>query len=97
MNVFPIGVVLAFASINFPIPQEYQGGAVVTVHFVDTQEEIDSACGKAPAGMTKLGCETEAGELVVPNPCSYPEAKNDDSFAHLMCHEKAHKNGWRHR
>ena len=84
-------------TIELPIPPQYQKGAVATVHFVDTQEEIEMACGKAPKGRIKLGCLTDGGELVVGNPCNYKEdMKNKESFGYLMCHEKAHKNGWLH-
>lgn len=98
------GVTFAFAlavasipSINYPIPQQYQKGAVAVVHFVDTQEEIDMACGKAPEGRIKMGCMTDSGELVVDNPCNHKkEMKDKKTFTFLMCHEKAHINGWRH-
>lgn len=69
----------------------------MVVHMVDHYDEITQACGPATEGKIKLGCETEAGELVVGNPCLYPEVNDVKSFAHLMCHEKAHVNGWRHK
>ena len=97
MNLVPVVLAISVASINYAIPLEYRHGAVAVVHFVDTQEEIDAVCGKAPPGKTKLGCETEKGEIVVPNPCNYPEASDDNSYAHLLCHEKAHVNGWLHK
>ncbi len=84
-------------SIEMPIPEQYQKGAVTVVHMVDSYEEIELACGKALPGRTKLGCMTEGGELVVGNPCLYKEdMKNNETFGYLMCHEKAHVNGWRH-
>lgn len=99
-----VNVPLAFAlvvanipSINYPIPEEYKKGAVAVVHMVDSQEEIDMACGKAPEGRVKLGCMTDGGELVVSNPCNHKKEMLDkDTFTYLLCHEKAHVNGWRH-
>ena len=45
--------------------------------------------------MTVLACEKNK-KLILPNPCLYPEEKDVDSYAHLLCHEKAHVNGWHH-
>lgn len=85
------------ASIMWLIPYEYTvGSQTIVVHFLDTQEEIDKACGKAEKkGFTKLGCVKDNGQIYVSNPCNWPEAK-DDTYARLMCHEKAHVQGWRH-
>lgn len=84
---------------DLPIPVQYQGGAAILVHMVDDQKTLDTICGAAPAGMQKLGCQTAVNgvEIVVMNPCRYPEATDPKSFAHLMCHEKAHVNGWKHQ
>lgn len=84
-------------SIDYPIPEKFQHGAVFRLHMVDTQKEINDACGEATKGQRKLGCETGGGELVTGNPCYYPEVNDRSSYAHLMCHEKAHINGWLHK
>jgi hypothetical protein len=91
-----LALALKGPSIDFPIPDEYKKGATTYVQMVDTQAEIDTACGVAPEGMVKLGCLAPGNYLVVGNPCNYPEANDKTSFAYLMCHEKAHTNGWRH-
>lgn len=84
---------------DLPIPVQYQGGAAVLVHMVDDQKTLDTMCGGPPPKGQRLGCETadNKAEVVVMNPCRYPEAIDVHSFAHLMCHEKAHVNGWRHQ
>jgi hypothetical protein len=86
---------LAFlASIMFAIPEQYQGSATVIVHFVDFKT-IDAVCGKAalPNHQT-LGCFKD-GSLWVYNSC-YADEVDKDSYARLMCHEKAHVLGWVH-
>lgn len=90
-------LLLCCANTNeLPIPPEFQHGGTMKVHMVDTQAEINKACGVAPAGMRFLGCAKDSHDITVFNPCSYPEAKDVNSFAHVMCHEKAHANGWVH-
>lgn len=66
------------------------------VIMVDTQEEINHYCGVAPPGYHYEGCELPNGTIVVSNPCQAKEVNDTTSFAHLLCHEKAHLNGWDH-
>jgi ribosomal protein L24E len=82
-------------SLKLDTPVEYQGNARVMVREVDLHE-MEKYCGKSSRpGWVRLGCYNN-GEIVVTNACKWPEAKNKDSFAFYFCHEKAHKNGWRH-
>ena len=58
------------------------------------QGEIQRVCeakfGAPPAGMRTNACDT--GErMVMPNPCNFPDT---DRYAHLLCHELGHANGW---
>src|SRR5690348_11399041 len=79
------------------IPPEYQHETVVVLHTVDTQGEINFICGKAPKGYKTLACNQDGTKLIyIPNPCLVPEASNYDSYAHLLCHEIGHTEGWHH-
>ena len=80
---------------NFHVPEQYQQGATRIVHFVDTQAEIDKACGKAQRGLNTLGCAKDDG-IYVTNPCKLKDAQTPETYEHLMCHELAHTNGWHH-
>jgi hypothetical protein len=74
-------------------PPVFQGDAVSTVEFSNA-DRVRSTCedlfGKAPSGMRTRACAT-GHRLIMPNPCTYPDS---DSYAHLMCHELGHVNGW---
>jgi hypothetical protein len=95
MNVFAL-IISLVASINLPIPNAYVGNPdhPVPVIFVEPTE-INTYCGRAAGTLVRIACE-KGGTLILPNPCDYPEARNVDSYAHLVCHEKAHVNGWIH-
>lgn len=85
-------------SIELPIPYEYRGSPNYTVklRFKENYWAVEDECGRIP-GMTVLACYLpDEGTLILPNPCYYPEAGTPGTFAHLLCHEKAHVNGWRH-
>jgi hypothetical protein len=92
-------VVLAFSSLLsnlLPIPPEYQKETSVWVQTM-SRAELDEKCGTAPPGYVILACG-KVGQpyIYMPNPCGYPEASDTRSYAHLMCHEIAHTEGWRH-
>lgn len=74
-------------------PARYQAEATVTLKFAE-QDQIDAAChpryGVPPAGMKTDACAT-GRTIIAPNPCEYDET---DRYAHLLCHEMAHVNGW---
>ena len=74
-------------------PVRYQGDASVQLD-VTSQSGIDQRChpvfGEPPAGMKTDACEI-GGRIIAPNPCSYPQS---DAYAHLLCHELGHANGW---
>lgn len=90
-------LIAAIASINLPIPEQYKGPATATVRMVDTQEDIERWCGKAEPPKTRMGCLDDTGAIVILNPCKDKEDMQDKfSVGYLMCHEKAHVNGWRH-
>lgn len=82
---------------GLPIPTEYQGTPTAAVVLFLTPQEVNAACGNADPLWNVYACTyVDKRVIVMPNPCLYPEAKNVESYAHLMCHEKAHINGWRH-
>jgi hypothetical protein len=85
------------ATVNFLVPMQYQGipDHPVKVIFAD-QKHIDWYCGKASPGFYTLACAKDPDVIIMPNPCIYPEYKNPDSYARLMCHEKGHLMGWHH-
>lgn len=74
-------------------PVRFQSDATVSLQ-LSNQAGIDRAChplfGPPPAGMKTDACEV-AGRIVAPNPCAYPDT---DAYAHLLCHELGHANGW---
>lgn len=74
-------------------PVRFQGDATVSLELSD-QQGIDRRChprfGAPPAGMKTDACEMD-GRVVAPNPCTYPDS---DAYAHLLCHELGHVNGW---
>ncbi len=85
------------STIDLPIPYEYRGSTKIKVVFKETFWDVAESCGGQAPGWTIFGCyDPDKDVLVMPNPCYYPEAGTIGSYAHLMCHEKAHKNGWKH-
>jgi hypothetical protein len=98
MNVFATLLALSSLSNALP-PTKYQGNPPpVVVVIVDDTNSKDT-CGVAPAGWRLMACEFETKKgvpvILMPNPCTYPEAQKDPfSYAHLLCHEFGHTNGW---
>lgn len=73
-------------------PTRFQGDNYAVILFV-SDSGIDKICGKAPSGMKTLACTDMAKKIAVmtlPNPC----AIQFDYYAHLVCHELGHVNGW---
>lgn len=97
LSFFLASAVAAIPSIDYPIPDQYKGEATVNV-YMTTPEKINEICGAPPEGIIKLGCyDIENDRLIVGNPCNYTkDMKDKKTFGYLLCHEKAHKNGWRH-
>lgn len=82
----------AVPSFQLPIPEQYQGKAVAVVLFVEP-EDLPKHCGKPEKGLIRLGCADVGGpQMTLPNPCHFKE----EFYAKLVCHEKAHINGWSH-
>lgn len=86
------------ATIQFLVPEQYQGNPEhpLKIIFVEPGHAIDVYCGKAERGFYTLACSKAPNILVMPNPCRYPEYKDPDSYARLLCHEKGHLMGWHH-
>jgi hypothetical protein len=84
------------------IPQQYQYNRTVKLHTM-TQDEITRQCGDP--GSTKDGvrlyvmacADINGKDVYMPNPCLAPEVKDINSYAHLLCHEIAHTEGWVHK
>jgi hypothetical protein len=74
-------------------PVLFQRDATMTLE-VANQGEIDDTChalfGNPPSGMRTQAC-TSGRKVIMPNPCSFPDS---DAYAHLLCHELGHLNGW---
>jgi hypothetical protein len=74
-------------------PERFLADKTVTVQFTD-QSGIDKVChprfGTPPAGMKTNACAT-GSRVVVPNPCDFAQTER---YAHLLCHELGHMNGW---
>lgn len=74
-------------------PARFQGDATIQLQLSD-QADIDRTChplfGQPPQGMKTDACEF-GGRVVAPNPCTYPPS---DAYAHMLCHELGHVNGW---
>lgn len=79
-----------------PAPDRYIGPATARVMFLATRD-VEQMClnvaraDAPPPGRKIAGC-AQNRTIVVPDPCEY----TDDSYAVLLCHEKAHVKGWRH-
>ena len=74
-------------------PEVFQRDATMTLELAN-QDEINDTChalfGAPPAGMRTQACTT-GQRVVMPNPCTFPDS---DAYAHLLCHELGHLNGW---
>jgi hypothetical protein len=85
-------------SLELDTPEEYKGPATAYTIWVD-HKMVPLFCGPADPGFVKMGCMLENRRLLLSNPCDekvWPEVKNKRSYAHYVCHEKAHVNGWTH-
>lgn len=73
-------------------PVRFQGPGAAIVLMVNPGD-IDAICGAAPSGYTKIACSGQrdgAWIIVMPNPCAF----DDERYAHILCHEKAHTLLW---
>jgi hypothetical protein len=81
---------------QLPIPPQYQKNTQAWITVMN-QAQIDKKCGKAAKGGRTLACgDVKRPFVYMPNPCLYPEAQDKKSYAHLLCHELAHVQGWTH-
>jgi hypothetical protein len=94
-SLFLLGNVVSYGLMNDSLPPiKYQGDASAVVITVPDPNQV---CGPAEKGYVILACEFEKKKtpiIVMPNPCRFPEAQNENSYAHLFCHEFGHVNGW---
>lgn len=96
MNFVALLMAATLATNQFVIPVEFQKNNAVWIQTM-TQDQINHKCGKASKGFTTLACgDIKKPYIYMPNPCTYPEAKDTKSYAHLLCHEIAHTEGWEH-
>jgi hypothetical protein len=80
------------------VPPQYTQDVTALIHFTD-QKGIAEHCGVPnDPSLVFVGCTNEINgrEMWIGNPCRYKEANNPNSYAHTMCHEIAHMNGWTH-
>lgn len=61
----------------------------VSINFVDDVTD-PQACGDAGPGHVFIACRRPGEGVFMPNPCAF----DDQRYAHVMCHELAHVNGW---
>lgn len=95
MFLIPL-LALATANDSLP-PYYYQGNAQPTIVLTVDDPNTKEACGVAAPGWRLLACEFDKDKahfIIMPNPCRFPEAQSEGSYAHLMCHEMGHANGW---
>lgn len=91
---------LAISNNLVPVPKQFRGSPSqpVLVQFHEYWWELPEACGiEVEKKAILYGCyrpDTETTHVL--NPCYYPEAKDNGSFAYIMCHEKGHIKGWVH-
>lgn len=100
MNVCVIlASLLAAISYNNDLPPvKYQHNPAPSVIVIVDDTNTEEACGVAAEGWRLVACERETDTgvpvIMIDNPCNYPEAQDVYSFAHRMCHEFGHANGW---
>lgn len=83
-------------SLELPIPPQFQGDNTVIVKFMSF-EDIQKQCGEAEPPRVRYGCAViSQPRMYVLNPCGWEESKTQGTYAHYMCHEMAHTNGWSH-
>ncbi len=80
---------------NATPPVKYQGNTATVLVTID-DANTEKTCGVAPEGWHYMACEyrdkkTGTPIILIPNPCKYDET---DEYAHLLCHELGHVNGW---
>jgi hypothetical protein len=99
MNMFALLLALVAVpySNDLPPPQ-YQGNPRPSVIIIVDNTNSEDACGVAEKGFRLMAC-TGTGlygvpHITMPNPCTYPERLDPYSYAHLLCHEIGHANGW---
>lgn len=82
---------------EFHIPQKYRGDTTALVYFTD-QKTIDKNCGKqADPRLYTVACAYQKRmTMYLPNPCKDKDADKPESYAHVLCHEIGHLNGWHH-
>lgn len=91
------------STVDAVIPEEFKGDTEVKVKFVHPWDVERECTGQDIPDYIIYACylpkKSFLGDdkIISPNPCAYPEARIIGTYAHLMCHEKAHKNGWRHK
>lgn len=75
-----------YADITIPKEQPFLDVQVRAIVEIVDDRAVPLLCG-GPA----LACAMPARQtIVVPNPCLYPR----DTYARILCHEKAHLAGW---
>jgi hypothetical protein len=90
IGVLVAGLLVGGTLNNDTPPVKFQKNAVALVVTVD---DTNKACGTAPKGWRYIGCEfVKDGQptILLPNPCQY----DTEFYAHLLCHELGHANGW---
>ena len=96
ISAFMIALGLQVASADLTVPPVYYGNTTANVVFM-SDKEVDYRCGNRDPNWVIYACAYPKKDLLIlPNPCYYPEAKDTNSYAYLVCHEKAHLNGWKH-
>ena len=97
-----LAAALSFVSHGMPIPPEYQGNTHATI-ITQTPAQIQVTCqNDDPSKWTIYACaftdkkRPQNNRVIMPNPCTYPEVSNIDSYAYLLCHELGHINGFTH-
>jgi len=74
-------------------PARFQGDVSVALEVRDqagVSHECQARFGAPPPGMKTNACFT-GKKVIMPNPCSFPQT---ETFAHILCHELGHANGW---
>lgn len=102
MNVFALilaQVVAATSYSNGTPPEKYQGNPPMSQIVIIDNANSEDTCGVAASGWHFMACSFRGKNgipvILMPNLCLYPEAKKDPySYAHLLCHEFGHVNGW---
>lgn len=90
---------LALSSYNNDLPPvKFQGNPPPAVVLIVDNTNSPETCGVAAPGWVIRACEKPAKHgvpvVTMPNPCTFPEAADIMSYAHLLCHEFGHANGW---